>query len=202
MTNRPQSAHKEMGAYAPSNRWIVAGVGGMLASLMAAGCTSHASRAAAPPPSQPASTATASTPAPSPTASAPAGVQNLLVPPAVRRDMTATYLAYMHFKPAGIAGTAPNSVYYAYDPASGTYWAMATFVASQKALRSSPGSPLYQVLVNMQDGGNQGLFTRTSGGAWQMQTAGVPPQCQIFKFFPKAVITVWALPLPPCPASG
>jgi hypothetical protein len=53
---------------------------------------------------------------------------------------TAAYVAYVHFEPAGIAGTVPRSVYYAYDAATGTYWAMATFQPSKAALHSKPGN--------------------------------------------------------------
>lgn len=195
----------------PSNRWLVAGVAAIAACLMTAGCTSNPTTAAAPP-SQPASTgadAPTSAPAsdsPAPAASSPTsipvGVQNLLVSPSVRRELTAAYESFMRFTPSGIAGTAPGSVYYAHDAATGSYWAMATFQPSKAALHSSPDSAMYNVLVDMQDGGNQGLFTRTSGGVWQVERAGVPPQCQIVKFFPKAVIRAWALNLPRCPAAG
>jgi len=198
-----------------SNRWVVPGVAGVLACLMAAGCTSAATPAAAPP-SQPASTSAdvpASGPAsssPTPTASSsastPVGVQNLLVSPSVRRELTAAYVAYWqskwHFKPSGFAGTAPGSVYYAYAAATGTYWAMATFQQTAAAAHSSPGSPMFNTTVDMQDGGNQGLFMKDPGSAWVVQFGGVPPQCKIIPFFPKAVIKARALSLARCPADG
>jgi hypothetical protein len=95
----------------------------------------------------------ASSPAPSSSVSASAGVQNVVVSPSVRQELTAAYEAFMGIEARGIAGTAPNSVYYAFDAATGTYWAMATFQPSAAALHSSPGSRLYNVLVVTQDGG-------------------------------------------------
>jgi hypothetical protein len=145
-------------------------------------------------------------PAASSPTSTPADVQNLLVSPSVRRELTAAYVAHWqskwHFKPSGIAGTAPGSVYYAYAAGTGTYWAMATFQQTAAAVHSSPGSPMYNTMVDMQDGGNQGLFMKAPGSAWVVQFAGVPPQCQIIPFFPKAVIAAWALSMPRCPAVG
>lgn len=168
-----------------NRRWLAGGVAGIPASLAAAGCTSGASPAAAPPTSQPARTGAdvpaSSSPSSSPTPT-PAGTENLLVSPSVRHELTAAYEAFMRFKPSGIAGTAANSVYYAYDSATNVYWAMATFEPVAAALHSTPGSPLFDELVDMQDGGNEGMFTKTSGGSWLVRNAGVPPQCQIVKF--------------------
>jgi hypothetical protein len=172
---------------------------GMVAAI--AGCASTTSPVAstvvsrhseaAVSPSQPAATSPA--PAASSPTPAPSGVSNLVVPDPVRSELTAAYVAYMHFNPANIAGTTPRSVYYAYDATTGTYWAMATFQPTKAALGSKPGSPAFNMLVNMQDGGSTGLFSRASGGAWQVQDDSWPPQCAIIKFFPKAVTTVWAL---------
>lgn len=205
----PQETQRQAAVHAPSNRWLAAGAAGMLACVITAGCTSHSDPAAAPPPSHAATSTPAEVPASaSPasattsSASAPVDVQNLLVSPSVRRELTAAYVAYKQFEPSGIAGTAPNSVYYAFDAATGAHWAMATFQPSAAALHSSPGSLLYNVLVDMQDGGNQGLFMQAQGSAWRVQNAGVPPQCQITRFFPAAVIAVWALQMPACPAVG
>jgi hypothetical protein len=121
------------------------------------------------------------------------GVQNLVVTASVLSELQAAYVAYMNFPPSDIAGTAPNGVYYAYDPATGTYWAMATFMPSTTASENT--------IVDMQDGGNTGMFTRTSEGAWQVVREGVPPGCGILQFYPTTVITAWALPTPICPIS-
>ena len=110
-------------------------------------------------------------------------MRNLVVPGSVRRELTAAYLAYMHFKAADIAGTVPRSVYYAYDAATGSYWAMATYQPSEAARSSSPGSPAFNTLVNMQDGGSTGLFSRSPGHAWQVQHDSWPWQCAVIQFF-------------------
>jgi hypothetical protein len=119
-------------------------------------------------PSQPAATSPA--PAASSPTPAPSGVSNLVVPDPVRSELTAAYVAYMHFNPANIAGTTPRSVYYAYDATTGTYWAMATFQPTKAALGSKPGSPAFNMLVNMQDGGSTGLFSRASAAPGRYRT--------------------------------
>jgi hypothetical protein len=87
--------------------------------------------------------------------------------------------------PSDITGTAANSVYYAYDPSTQTYWALASFVPSTTASE--------QVLVGMQDGGDQGLFTMVARGGWQLARGTVPAICGEQKFFPPAVISLWSL---------
>jgi hypothetical protein len=179
------------------NRRAMLALLGLITTATVAACSAHTAGSvtgpAGPAATTPAATAQAispSPPAPS-TAPAAAGVQNLVVTPSVLSELQAAYVAYMQFPPSDIAGTAPNSVYYAYDPATGTYWAMATFVESATAS--------FNTTVDMQDGGNTGMFSEPSGGAWQVVREGVPPGCGMLQFYPTAVITAWALPTPVCP---
>jgi hypothetical protein len=85
-----------------------------------------------------------------------------------------------------VAGTRLGSVYYAYDPATDTYWAEADFLPSGTA------SP--KVLVGFQDGASIGLFVRAGRSGWQVQLGGEPVVCAEVPFFPPAVLTVWSLP--------
>jgi len=39
--------------------------------------------------------------------------------------VTAAYVAFRQISVSDVSGTRPNSVYYAYDQATNTYWAMA-----------------------------------------------------------------------------
>jgi hypothetical protein len=160
---------------------------GLLATISAAGCTAKsATSGGAPADGQPASSAStspAATPASTPSADA---IENLVADNTVRSQLTSAYVAYMHISPADVAGFLPNSIYYAYDPAKDAYWALATFVPSKTA-------PL-RVLVNFQDGGNIGIFTRAESGTWQVKQAGIPPVCNLLRFFPRNVLTTWSMP--------
>ncbi|MGH3255818.1 MAG: hypothetical protein ACRDOU_10495 [Streptosporangiaceae bacterium] len=85
-----------------------------------------------------------------------------------------------------VAGTIPGSVYYAYDPATDTYWAEATFQGSRTASQ--------KVLVGFQDGGSFGLFARAARSGWQVEVGGAPVVCFEVPFFPPAVLMAWSLP--------
>jgi hypothetical protein len=102
-------------------------------------------------------------------------------------------VAYRQLLPSEVAGTVPGSVYYAYDPATGTYWALARFGPSPT---DSPS-----VSVSFQDGGSLAFFRKAGTGAWQAQGGGVPALCPELKFFPAKVLKAWSLPTAP-PATG
>jgi hypothetical protein len=119
------------------------------------------------------------------TSSTTLGVQNLPVSDTVKNQLTAAYVAFHKFKATDVIGTAPDSVYYAYDPSSGTYWAMSGFVPSQEA--SS------QVHVSMQDAGAFGWFSQKSGGNWKAHDGSFPPWCHADQFFPSGVLAVWSI---------
>lgn len=189
-------------------RQVLVGIG-LLASIGLAGCTSH------PAPSPPSSgtgqtvsspaVASGSTPPPTPivsstptptgsggTSSTPTGsggVSDVIVTAATRSDLTAAYAAFKGISPSYIAGTRSNSVYDAFDPATDTYWAMATFVATTTAPQN--------VTVNFQDGGDIGFFTRVGSGTWKVQLGGEPAECTELRFYPQAVLTAWSPPTSP-----
>lgn len=115
------------------------------------------------------------------------GIRILVISRAVRRELAAAYVAYRRISPSDVAGTRPGSVHYAYDSASGTYWALAIFAPSKTA------SP--KVQVGFQDGRSVGFFTKAGSGTWQVQTGAVPVVCAALRFFPRAVLRAWSLPI-------
>jgi hypothetical protein len=160
---------------------------GLLAA--AAGCAATStSSPAAPGHSRSASPATAT--AVSPVAvSAPAGtggVRNLPVSRDVHNELTVAYVNLRGISLSDVAGTIPGSVYYAYDPATDTYWAEANFLPSRTASQ--------KVLVGFQDGASIGLFARAARSSWQVQLGGEPVACAEVPFFPPAVLMAWSLP--------
>jgi hypothetical protein len=176
--------------------WRVLVVAGLLGTIAVTGCTAGSTSSAAAgdtqPSSRPPTTALSAPPtgqssAPSPSASPTesAGIEDLLVSSAVRSQLTAAYVALRQISAADVSGTQPNSVYYAYNPATNTYWAMADFIPAQKAPQN--------VLVNFQDGGSTGLFTKTGSGPWHVRQGGIPAVCVETQFFPKAVLAAWEI---------
>jgi hypothetical protein len=164
---------------------------GLLATVAVAGCTATStSSPAAPGHSRSASPAAATAVSPgAASGSAPAGrggVRDLPVSRDVRNELTVAYVDLRGISVSDVAGTIPGSVYFAYDPATDTYWAEATFVPSRTA--SS------KVLVGFQDGGSIGLFVRAARSGWQVQLGGEPIVCAEVPFFPPAVLMAWSLP--------
>jgi hypothetical protein len=181
--------------------WRVLAGAGLLAAIAVTGCSASGPGAASDGQSSSTSTTTApdSPPAGQPTPSASAsptpstGIQDLLVSSTVRSQLTAAYLALRQIPASDVSGTRPNSVYYAYDQATNTYWALAIFVASKTA------PP--KVLVDFQDGGSGGLFKKIGSGPWQVQQGGIPFACVEGRFFPKAVLAAWAFSTSPPPGT-
>lgn len=179
---------------------------GLLATIGVAGCTAHSAPSpvasgikSTPGPAasgngQPTSSA-ASSPAvaPSATLTAPGGVRNLIVSGAVRGELTAAYVAVRRISLSDVAGTAPGSVYYAYDPSTDTYWARALFQPSRDVIRDQTPAAL-TVLVGFQDGGGYGRFKKVGTGPWQVATGGIPFVCADVQFFPRTVLAAWSLP--------
>jgi hypothetical protein len=180
----------------PSSWRVLVGAG-LLATIAVTGCTAGSTSSPGAvgdgqPTSQPATTAvgtapagqsSAATPSASPTESA--GIEDLLVTNAVRSQLTAAYVAFRQISVSDVSGTQPNSVYYAYDQTTNTYWAMADFMPAQTAPQN--------VQVGFQDGGSSGLFTKIGSGPWQVRQGGIPAVCVESQFFPKSVLAAWAI---------
>lgn len=120
------------------------------------------------------------------------GPQNLVASASVKNALQAAYVAHSGLPADEIAGTAPSSVYYAYDPSTKTYWAIAAFVPTKHASDNTE--------VAMQDEGCCGVFTRPAGGAWTYMAGylGVPCPGQI----PATMQALWRLATPPDCAGG
>lgn len=178
----------------------------LLGTIGLAGCTAgRAPGSAGPgtgqgtaPAAGPAPTQTASPRAgtPSATPAGASGIRNLIIGGAERGELTAAFVAYKGISPSDVQGAAPvpGSVYYAYDPAADTYWALASFQPSDMASLN--------VKVNFQDGGDVGMFRKAGAGPWQVQTPGWPPICDEPRFFPQVVLTAWGLPTSAQPGMG
>ena len=157
---------------------------GLLAIAAVAGCT-----AGSPVPghSPPATTAVSPGVPGRSRPAGPGGVRNLVVSRTVRNELTVAYVDYRDIPLSDVAGTLPGTVYYAYDPATDTYWAEATFKPS------STDSTI--VLTGFQDGASVGFFTKPGNGGWEVQEGGAPPACTEVLFFPPAVLVAWSLPV-------
>jgi hypothetical protein len=179
---------------------VVPGMTAVLVSLVAitvAGCSPFSSSSStAAPASQPASSAASAPSAPSTAAAAPAatpsatsssgGVQNLIATAAVKSELLTTFAATSKIPASDVAGSVPGSVYYAYDPATQTYWAKAFFTPTSTAPVS--------VTVDLQEA-QGGLFEKSGNGPWQLKFFVVQGQralCEDWQFFPQAVLAAWA----------
>jgi hypothetical protein len=112
--------------------------------------------------------------------------QNLVATAAVKSALTAVYVARNGLPAAEVAGTAPNSVYYAFMPSTNTYWAIAAFLPTANASMNTE--------VAMQDDGCCGIFNMTTGGAWTLvaRYLGAPCGGQI----PATLEELWHLTPP------
>jgi hypothetical protein len=174
-----------------NRRGIVVGLA-LLATVGMTACSANRTPSGAGPTtaqtSVPAANAAASqsAAAPSPT---PTGIQNLVISSAGKSDLTTAFVAFKGISLSDIAGGGPTagSVYYAYDPSTDTYWALADFATSSTASM--------QVQVNFQDGGSIGMFRRAgAAGAWHVQLGGIPEWCSESTFFPLPVLAAWSIP--------
>jgi hypothetical protein len=121
------------------------------------------------------------------------GVQNLVMSSALRSELTALFVADIGIQVSDLPGDGPipGDAYYAYDPATDTYWAYATFPVSGAA----PAS----VIAAFQEHGQTGLYRKAGAGPWQVTTDSAATFCAELQFFPPAVLTAWALPTTPPP---
>jgi hypothetical protein len=111
-------------------------------------------------------------------------VTNLVIHAGVRRELLAAYAACTGF-PRSALFYWPGDTYYAYDSATGKYWAMALY----RANRTAP----FQVRVDLQETEGYGLFTKPGTGPWQVLIDGMPLSCTAERFFPPSVLSVWSL---------
>jgi outer membrane murein-binding lipoprotein Lpp len=148
----------------------VVSLAGCTSAKPAAGPSTAVPRLAASPVATPsarssaiASSGTATTPA------APSAPRNLTLTPAVKAQLVAAFVAAKKINADEVTGETPGSGYYAYLPATRTYWALAGFTLSSKAS--------YQTQVDTQDGGGHFLFSRRAGEPWTGSATGIPWPC-------------------------
>jgi hypothetical protein len=176
---------------------------GLLVTASVAGCAARpaASVAAAGPTPTPAATVNArptpvaaasqaATPpaAPSATPTGTGGIQNLVISSAEKAELAAAFVATAYPNtPAADLGypvEVPGTTYYAFDPATDTWWAMATF---------EPTAP-YTIQSAYPDGTSVVTFRKVGAGIWQAGMAGTPLVCGEIDRFPPAVLQTWGLP--------
>jgi hypothetical protein len=126
---------------------------------------------------------------PGATPAVPGGVHNMVISSAERGELTAAFVDIkgISVSDVGGGGPRPGTVYYAYDPTTDTYWALAQFEPSSTAS--------FDVQVGFQDGRGVGMFRKSGAGPWQAQlVASIPFSCNEVKFFPPEVLMIWGLP--------
>lgn len=104
--------------------------------------------------------------------------QNLVVSDQIRTQLLS---AFRTAKGSHLVGPRRGTVYFAYLPATDTYWAMADFDLG-------PGAT-YEDQVNIQDGGNTGFFQHKTGHDWSTQVGDSPLPCPVH--LPIPVLTLW-----------
>jgi hypothetical protein len=112
------------------------------------------------------SSRTAPTTSTTPSTSAPTGstippavsaAENLPVTSTVEAQLLAAEAAAHNLAASAYTGLVKSSLYYAYDPATGTYWAGASAI---------PSSSSVQAGTSVNDNGAYGLYERVGDGSW------------------------------------
>jgi hypothetical protein len=176
----------------------LAAVSAALIGLACVGCTTTAKPTAA-------SEATSESPAtasaaPSSTVATSSEPANLVASATVQQDLLAAFIAFRSnaantpgfapIAPSAVAGISPGALYYAYDPSTDSYWAVATFAATAAASQS-------MAYVGFQDGGDEAVFTKSASGSWLVESVGL-----CLTGLPVGVATIWGLTAsanPMCP---
>jgi hypothetical protein len=83
--------------------------------------------------------------------------ENLPMTSAVEAQLLAAEAAAHNLPASAYTGLVKGSVYYAYDPATGTYWAGAA---------ATPSSSSEQAEASVDDNGAYGLYERVGSGSW------------------------------------
>jgi hypothetical protein len=135
-----------------------------------------------PPSSTPPVVSTTTPPKPSSTPT------NIPATNALNESLVEAFASYQHIPVADVGATVAGSEHEAYLPSGDTYWATARFMPA-----ASAGADV----VVFQDGGNIGIFSRSSAGSWSMdRTGGEPFPCP--GVLPSVVLDLWALQSADC----
>jgi hypothetical protein len=138
---------------------------------------------------------TRSSPSPSASRSPDTGSgRTLLLPPLVRDQIIAAWVAGAGLERGDVAGVSPGTAYYGYMPSTGTYWAIAMFDPTEAWERKARASPGSGVALQFQDG--PWVFSHKRGQGWRYlgHTGGAvcPPKV------PAAMLAAWGLPTGSC----
>lgn len=123
------------------------------------------------------------------------GAQNLVVTNTLRAELLQAAAAGNGIPASDYSGLRPGQTYYAYDPATGTYWAGAALIPKSSSIKAQ---------VSVQDDGAYLLFTKPSGGSWKVYPVGMTgvagATCPVA--VPPAVLRVWGWPAGACRSGG
>jgi hypothetical protein len=110
--------------------------------------------------------------------------KNLTITPAVRSQLVNAGAATHELPAKDFTGLVPGSTYYAYDPATATYWAGAGLV---------PSSSSEDAQVSVQDDGSYLIFRRHATGDWTGYNVGLAgiagATCPVKP--PKTIAAIW-----------
>jgi hypothetical protein len=124
-----------------------------------------------------------------------AGAQNLVVTSALRTELLQAGAASNGVPASGYTGLTPGRTYYAYDPATTTYWAGAQLVPSMSSIKAQ---------VSVQDDGAYLLFNKPAGGTWTVHSVGMTgiggSTCPVA--VPAGVLSVWGWKSGTCRPGG
>jgi hypothetical protein len=170
----------------------------LLGAAALAGCSSTSTSGSGTTTTSAASaTSTTGAPSTTTTTAAPAtttttGVaQNLPVTDAVRASLLAAIAASRNLPVSDYTGLTAGDTYYAYDNATGTYWAGA---------QAAPSPSSTPAQVSAQDDGAYVVASMPSGGSWTVTNTGMAgvggTPCPVT--VPAAVLALWGWPAGSC----
>lgn len=111
-------------------------------------------------------------------------IKNLSVSGAIRAELLQAGATLDGLPTKAFTGLVPGETYYAYDPATATYWAGAALVPSKNSLRAQ---------ISVQDDGSYLIFSRHVGSTWKAKDVGLTgiagTKCPVI--VPAPVLAVW-----------
>lgn len=150
---------------------------------VAAGCGGGAGTVRRPTPHPRGTDATSTTLAPGQDA------RNLAATDHIRAELLTAFAGHKRFPESDFRGPVSGSLYYGYLASTKTYWAIARFGPAATAP--------FQVSVDMQDGGDIGVFSRRTGQPWTVKDGGLPFPCPYGGVPPQALLDLWGLSYSP-----
>jgi hypothetical protein len=157
------------------------------------GSAAHPSSTAAPRSSSTLPRRTTTVPSSTTTPAADQKAKNLLVNPGVESSLVRSWLATnpggVDLSPKDVAGTEPGQVYYAEQPASATYWALAAFKPSATLLEESSTAAGQEKLAEFQN--TIYAFSWQAGPVWTFLGEANTGTCP--GVVPSPVLKVWGM---------